>query len=101
MAVCRSGQRPRAFQAGISASALVLISSELAAHLLGVRAPDLADGALLRRLSGRAAGFRDMVSRHPAQANYNRFAYFACQARDRETLLELLDKVGDKPILDR
>jgi hypothetical protein len=45
-------------------------------------------------------GFRDMLERWPSSAyNWNRFAYMACLAQDREALSEALDKVGDKPQL--
>lgn len=46
-------------------------------------------------------GFRDMLQRWPdSTLNWNRFAYIACLARDRETLAEALDRVKDKPKLD-
>jgi len=45
------------------------------------------------------AGFREIVARYPDPANINRFAYFACLAEDKATMLELIDKLGDKPVL--
>jgi hypothetical protein len=46
-------------------------------------------------------GFRDMLQRWPdSTLNWNRFAYVACLARDRETLSEALDRVKDKPLLE-
>lgn len=46
-------------------------------------------------------GFEDFLSRYPDPDNINRFAYFACIARDKATTLELLPQVGEKPILAR
>lgn len=44
-------------------------------------------------------GFRDMLSRYPGPINVNRFAFVACLAQDKATTAELLDQIGDKPIL--
>ena len=47
-----------------------------------------------------AQGWRDLLSRHPSLETENRYAYFACLARDKPVLLELLEKIGEKPHLD-
>jgi hypothetical protein len=47
-----------------------------------------------------AQGWRDLLARHPSQSTENRYAYFACLARDKAVLFELLDKIGDKPDLE-
>ena len=46
-------------------------------------------------------GYQDLLLRFPDPDNLNRFAYFACIARDKATTLELLPQVGNKPILAR
>ncbi len=43
------------------------------------------------------AGYRQLMQRHPSPLNANGFAYFACLARDKETLRELLAQIGPKP----
>lgn len=48
-----------------------------------------------------AQGWRDLLARHPAASTENRFAYFACLARDKTVFLELLDRIGEKPSLDQ
>ena len=45
------------------------------------------------------AGFQQLVLKHPEPVNFNSFARFACQARDKPQLLQLLEGLGDKPIL--
>ncbi len=45
-------------------------------------------------------GYEDWVQRYPEPAKLNRFAYFACLAEDKATLLDLLEKIGSKPALD-
>lgn len=48
-----------------------------------------------------AQGWRDLLSRHPSASTENRYAYFACLARDKLVFLELLDKIGEKPDLEQ
>ena len=43
--------------------------------------------------------WRDLLSRHPSRTTENRFAYFACLARDKPVFLELLDRIGETPDL--
>jgi hypothetical protein len=43
------------------------------------------------------AGYRQLLERHPAPINVSAFAHFACLARDKETLRELLERLGPKP----
>jgi hypothetical protein len=45
------------------------------------------------------AGYQQLVDRHPAAVNFNTFARFACLARDKPTLLDLLERAGPKPVL--
>jgi hypothetical protein len=47
-----------------------------------------------------AQGWRDLLARHPTRTTENRYAYFACLARDKPVLLELLERIGDTPELD-
>jgi hypothetical protein len=44
-------------------------------------------------------GFEDLLKRYPDPVNVNRFAYFACLAKDQPTALDLLKQVGAKPIV--
>lgn len=44
-------------------------------------------------------GYRQLVKRHPAPSNVNGFAYQACLARDKATLLDQLDQIGAQPEL--
>jgi hypothetical protein len=44
------------------------------------------------------AGFEDLLRRYPGSYNANRFAYFACLARDKPTFLEQMSTVGDAPL---
>jgi hypothetical protein len=44
-------------------------------------------------------GFEDLLKRYPDPVNVNRFAYFACLAKDQPTALDLLEQVGAKPIV--
>ncbi len=46
-------------------------------------------------------GFEDMLKRYPDAGNVNRFAYFACIAKDKPTALDLLGQVGAKPITEK
>ena len=42
-------------------------------------------------------GFEDMLARHPDSApRLNRYAYMACLAKDRDTVLRLLGKLGER-----
>lgn len=43
-------------------------------------------------------GFDDMLKRYPDPQNINRFAYFACIAKDKPVALDLLERVGAKPL---
>jgi hypothetical protein len=43
-------------------------------------------------------GFRDVLSRYPGPVPLNRFAYAACLAQDKVTAIELLERIGDKPV---
>ena len=45
------------------------------------------------------AGFQQQLQRYPAPVNVNSYTYFACLARDRETLRELLERIGARPDL--
>lgn len=45
------------------------------------------------------AGFQDILGRYPHADNVNRFAYFACLAQDKPTMLDLLDRIGPEPVL--
>lgn len=45
-------------------------------------------------------GFDDLVARYPHASHLNRYAYFACLARDKPTFLDLLEKLGPEPVLD-
>jgi len=44
-------------------------------------------------------GFRDVLARWPTPEHVNRFAYFACLARDQDTWHELVERVGTEPLL--
>ena len=46
-------------------------------------------------------GFEDMLARYPDHTRSNAFAYFACLARDKPTFLDLMDRVGQQPVLDQ
>jgi hypothetical protein len=43
----------------------------------------------------------DLVAKYPDPYNTNRFAYFACLAREKETFLSLMDRIGKNFIVDR
>lgn len=45
-------------------------------------------------------GYQDLVSRHDTPVRHNQFAWFACMARDKATLLDELEKVGPAPDLE-
>lgn len=45
------------------------------------------------------AGFEKIVKDHPDPWNVNSFGKFACMAEDSRTLFALLQKVGEKPII--
>jgi hypothetical protein len=40
--------------------------------------------------------YEDMLARFPSSGRLNRYAYFACLAKDRPTLAALLEKIGKK-----
>lgn len=44
-------------------------------------------------------GWQRVVQQFPTAHNINRYAYLACIARDKPTLKELLERVGDRPVL--
>lgn len=46
------------------------------------------------------AGYEDRLKRYPDPIYVNRYAYFACLARDKPTLLDLLERIADRPMLD-
>lgn len=46
------------------------------------------------------AGYEQMLVRYPAPVNVNSLAYFACLARDKPALIDLLERIGPKPHLD-
>jgi hypothetical protein len=52
------------------------------------------------RWSDMAQGWRDLLARHPSATTHNRFAYFACLARDKVVFLEQLEAVGEAPDLE-
>jgi hypothetical protein len=41
-------------------------------------------------------GYEDMRVRYPSVARDNRYAYMACLAKDKETLLTMLDVIGTR-----
>ncbi|MYM69950.1 DUF4034 domain-containing protein [Pseudoduganella sp. FT55W] len=41
-------------------------------------------------------GYEDMLARYPSDGRRNRYAYMACLAKDKPTLLAQLDLLGDK-----
>lgn len=41
------------------------------------------------------AGFEDLLSRYPYVDHHNRYAYFACMAKDRPALQQQLDLIGN------
>jgi hypothetical protein len=43
-------------------------------------------------------GFRDWLAHYPSAYMLNRFALQACHAQDRPTTLDLLDRIGNKPM---
>ncbi|MDO9095550.1 MAG: DUF4034 domain-containing protein [Rubrivivax sp.] len=45
-------------------------------------------------------GLEQLVVRYPTAENHNTFARFACLARDKPALLDMLDKVGNRPLLE-
>lgn len=45
-------------------------------------------------------GFEHLVMRWPDADNHNRFAYFACLAKDKPAFLDQLEKLGPRPALD-
>jgi hypothetical protein len=47
------------------------------------------------RWSEMAQGWRDLLARHPSATTHNRFAYFACLARDKPVFLEQLEAIGE------
>ena len=44
-------------------------------------------------------GFVDLTARYPHPQHFNAWAWMACQAQDRQRLLEVLEKVGPEPDL--
>lgn len=62
------------------------------------------DGAAVFKQSGvdwprMRQSYRDWLERYPDPAIVNRFALAACLAQDRDTLVELLSRVGGEPLL--
>lgn len=72
-------------------------------HLYALLYAELSDGEVKQQLFEvtRAswllmrAGFDERVKRYPHALNHNRFAYFACMAKDTEVLREQLRLMGD------
>lgn len=46
------------------------------------------------------SGMDDVLKKYPEPWNANHFASFACFARDRDKTRELLDRVGEQPIIE-
>jgi hypothetical protein len=53
----------------------------------------------LARWSRMDLGFADLTDRFPHPRHFNAWAWMACQAQDRNRLLEVLEKIGPEPDL--